>query len=109
MWWAHQVWALARQLGVPDDIVEKPASADLVRGIDDEDELGFSYSLADPILHWFLRGYRPEDLKRFGFEVGAVDAVWRRFNGTHWKRELPTVAVLSDTAIGEFFLRPVDY
>jgi NAD+ synthase (glutamine-hydrolysing) len=104
-----QVWALARHLGVPKKIVDKPASADLVRGIDDEDELGFSYSLADPILHWFLRGYRPEDLKRFGFEEGAVDAVWRRFNGTHWKRELPTVAILSDTAIGEFFLRPVDY
>ena len=35
-----QVWALARHLGVPDVIVEKPASADLVRGIHDEDELG---------------------------------------------------------------------
>ena len=104
-----QVWALARHLGVPKDIVDKPASADLVRGIDDEDELGFSYSMADPILHWFLRGYLPEDLERFGFDGGAVEAVWRRFNGTHWKRELPTVAVLSDTAIGEFFLRPVDY
>jgi NAD+ synthetase len=104
-----QVWALARHLGVPRDIVEKPASADLVRGINDEDELGFSYSLADPILYWFLRGYRPEDLKRFDFQADAVDAVWRRFNGTHWKRELPTVAILSDTAIGEFFLRPVDY
>jgi NAD+ synthetase len=104
-----QVWALARHLGVPRDIVEKPASADLVRGINDEDELGFSYSLADPILYWLLRGYRPEDLKRFDFEADPVDAVWRRFNGTHWKRELPTVAILSDTAIGEFFLRPVDY
>lgn len=104
-----QVWALARHLGVPEVIVEKPASADLVRGVHDEDELGFSYHKADPILYWFLKGYRPEELVERGFEEMAVWAVWRRLNGTHWKRELPTVAVLSDTAIGEFYLRPVDY
>ncbi len=104
-----QVWALARHLGVPDPIVDKPASADLVRGIHDEDELGFSYHKADPILYWLLRGFSPEQLLRRGFEEGAVRAVWRRLNGTHWKRELPTVAVLSATAIGEFYLRPVDF
>lgn len=104
-----QVWALARHLGVPDRIVEKPASADLVRGIHDEDELGFSYHKADPILHWLLHGYRTSELKRLGFDSASVDAVWRRLSGTHWKRELPTVAVLSSSAIGEFYLRPVDY
>ena len=104
-----QVWDLARHLGVPKAIVEKPASADLIRGIHDEDELGVSYQEADPILHWLLSGYRPGDLIELGFEKKAVEAVWGRFNGTHWKRELPTVAVLSGTAIGEFFLRPVDY
>jgi len=104
-----QVWALARHLGVPEPIVDKPASADLVRGIHDEDELGFSYALADPILYWFLRGFRPDELVRYGFDDEAVGLVWRRLNSTHWKRELPTVAVLSDTAIGEFYLRPVDY
>ena len=104
-----QVWDLARHLGVPDVIVDKPASADLVRGIHDEDELGVSYREADPILHWLLSGYRPDELVALGFGEDAVNAVWSRFNGTHWKRELPTVAVLSGTAIGEFFLRPVDY
>jgi NAD+ synthase len=104
-----QVWELARHLGVPEVIVEKPASADLVKGIHDEDELGVSYREADPILHWLLSGYRPNELISLGFGGAAVNAVWSRFNGTHWKRELPTVAVLSGTAIGEFFLRPVDY
>ncbi len=104
-----QVWALARHLGVPDPIVRKPASADLVRGVHDEDELGFSYHIADPILYWLLKGCRPSELVAHGFEEGAVQAVWRRLSGTHWKRELPTVAVLSATAIGEFYLRPVDY
>jgi NAD+ synthetase len=104
-----QVWALARHLGVPDAIVDKPATADLVRGVTDEDELGVSYHDADPILHWLLRGYRPGELVRMGFSAGAVEVVTRRLQSTHWKRELPTVAVLSSSAIGEFYLRPVDY
>jgi NAD+ synthetase len=104
-----QVWALARHLGVPSEIVEKPASADLVQGIHDEDELGIGYHRADVVLHWLLRGYSPEDLVAYGFDAQEVQTVWGRLSATHWKRELPTVAVLSSSAIGEFYLRPVDY
>jgi len=104
-----QVWDLARHLGVPDVIIGKPASADLVRGVHDEDELGISYHRADPILHWLLSGYTADELKSNGFPESEVDCVWRRLSATHWKRELPTVAMLSSTAIGEFYLRPVDY
>ena len=104
-----QVWALARHLGVPDVIIDKPATADLVQGVNDEDELGISYHAADPILHALLSGHRREDLPEMGFDPQAVDTVWRRLQSTHWKRELPTVAVLSSSAIGAFYLRPVDY
>ena len=104
-----QVWALARHLGVPDVIIEKPATADLVKGVTDEDEIGVSYHDADPILHAMVRGYSSKELIRVGFNPEAVEVVWRRLQSTHWKRELPTVAVLSSTAIGEFYLRPVDY
>ena len=104
-----QVWAFARHLGVPNVIVEKPATADLVQGVTDEDEIGVSYQEADPILHWLLQEYRPEELVQMGFSEEAVDLVQRRLQSTHWKRELPTVAVLSSTAIGEFYLRPVDF
>ena len=104
-----QVWDLARHLGVPASIVDKPASADLVRGVHDEDELGISYHRADPILHHFLRGHDPGSLARLGFDETEVGIVWRRLSSTHWKRRLPTVALLSDTAIGESYLRPVDY
>ena len=104
-----QVWQLARHLGVPDVIIDKPASADLIRGVHDEDELGVSYHEADPILHWLLRGLGPSDLIEGGFPRAQVETVWKRLSSTHWKRELPTVAMLSDTAIGEAYLRPVDY
>jgi NAD+ synthetase len=104
-----QVWALARHLGVPTEIVDKPASADLVRGVHDEHELGITYPAADPILYWLVRGYTASDLVRSGFDPGQVDLVDRRLSSTHWKRERPTVAVLSSSAIGAFYLRPVDF
>ena len=104
-----QLWALARHLGVPAPIVEKPPTADLVKGVTDESEMGIGYGRADPILYWLLQGFQANDLVSMGCDPAEVALVWRRLSSTHWKRELPTVAILSSSAIGEFYLRPVDY
>ncbi len=104
-----QVWALARHLGVPGDIVDKPATADLIRGQTDEGDLGISYPKADRILYWLLRGFPAEAIVRLGYTADEVALVEQRLSATHWKRRLPTVAMLSPTAIGEYYLRPVDY
>jgi NAD+ synthetase len=104
-----QVWALARHVGVPEVIVAKPASADLIRGQTDEGDFGISYRKADGILYWLLLGYRPAEVAGFGYTAAEVELVRERLESTHWKRRLPTVAMLSQTAIGEFYLRPVDY
>jgi NAD+ synthase (glutamine-hydrolysing) len=103
------VWALARHVGVPEVIVSKPASADLIKGQTDEGDFGISYPKADGILHWLLLGYRPADIAGVGYTAEEVELVRSRLESTHWKRRLPTVAMLSQTAIGEFYLRPVDY
>lgn len=104
-----QVWELARYLGVPDVIINKPASADLIQGQTDEGDFGISYAKADDILNWLLTGYKPEDIIAHGFAESDVNIVRKRLGSTHWKRKLPTVAMLSPTAIGESYLRPVDY
>jgi NAD+ synthase (glutamine-hydrolysing) len=104
-----QVWALARHLGVPDVIVSKPASADLITGQTDEGDFGISYPRADAILHWILLGYRSPEIAALGFTEDEIALVRKRLDSTHWKRRLPTVAMLSATAIGEYYLRPVDY
>ncbi|MDP2470754.1 MAG: NAD+ synthase [Candidatus Palauibacterales bacterium] len=104
-----QVWSLARHLGLPPEVVDKPATADLIHGQTDESDLGVSYTEADLMLHHLLNGRSPEWLKEAGFEPAKVEIVFRRLEGTHWKRNLPTVAMLSGTAIGEWYLRPVDY
>jgi NAD+ synthase (glutamine-hydrolysing) len=104
-----QVWALARHLGLPDVIVSKPASADLIKGQTDEGDFGISYPRADAILHWILLGYKAPEIAALGFEEAEIELVRTRLDSTHWKRRLPTVAMLSGTAIGEYYLRPVDY
>ena len=104
-----QVWALARHLGVPEAIVTKAPSADLVQGQTDEGDFGISYAKADTLLHWMLHGYDDAALAARGFPADEIALVRRRLDGTHWKRKLPTVAMISGTAIGESYLRPVDY
>lgn len=104
-----QVRELARHLGVPAQIIEKPPTADLVHGQTDEGDLGVTYESADVILHWLLHGYSNAQLVERGFPESDVATVKRRLEGTHWKRRTPTVAMLSGTAIGDSYLRPVDY
>ncbi len=104
-----QVWQLARHLGIPDEVIAKPASADLLSGQTDEADLGIGYDRADRILHGLLTGLEPDEIAAQGFTPAEVKLVRDRLEGTHWKRKLPTVAMLSSSAIGENYLRPVDY
>ncbi len=104
-----QVWTLARHLGVPEVIAGKAPSADLVVGQTDEGDFGISYAKADELLNWLLSGYSPDDLVARGYDRAEVALVYRRLSTTHWKRRLPTVAMISSSTIGESYLRPVDY
>ena len=104
-----QVWALARHLGVPDAIVSKPASADLIEGQTDEGDFGISYPGPTRSSTGFCWAIATTDIAALGLQRGGVALVRRRLDSTHWKRRLPTVAMVSETAIGEYYLRPVDY
>ncbi|PYO17208.1 MAG: NAD+ synthase [Gemmatimonadetes bacterium] len=104
-----QVRALARHVGVPEVILAKPPTPDLVPGQTTEGDYGISYDKVDRILYYLLRGMKAEEIVAHGFTPEEVAKVQGRLESTHWKRRLPTVAVMSQTAIGEFYLRPVDY
>jgi NAD+ synthase len=104
-----QVWQIARELKVPSVIVDKPASADLIRGQTDEADFGFSYKVADIILHYVVLGYSTRMIMDMGLAEKDIEQVIAKVKETHWKRRLPTVAILSSSAIGESYLRPVDY
>ena len=104
-----QVWELARYLGVPPALIEKAPSADLEAGQTDEADLGITYARADAVLAQLLVGYSEAQLVERGFGADEVALIRRRVDATHWKRHLPTTAMLTSTAINEFYLRPVDY
>ncbi len=104
-----QVWALARYLGVPQALVDKAPSADLEADQTDEADLGITYARADALLSELLLGYSDAQLAERGFSADEIALVRRRVDATHWKRHLPTTAMLTNTAINEFYLRPVDY
>jgi NAD+ synthase len=55
-----QVRELARFLGIPQPIIDKPPSAGLWEGQTDETEMGFSYETLD---RYILEGEAPEEMK----------------------------------------------
>lgn len=60
-----EVKELAKILGVPKRIIDKPPSPDLFPGISDELSLGIDYSTLDIILRYFEEGKTPSQLKEF--------------------------------------------
>ena len=100
-----QVRQLAREIGVPPQIIAKPPSADLWAGQTDEDELGFTYTEVDELLYLLVdQRYRPRDLLAAGFSETFVRQVIERVRRNQFKRVLPPIAKLSNRTVGYDFL-----
>ncbi len=100
-----QLRQLAAGLGVPDEIINKPPSADLWAGQTDEDELGFTYEQADQLLYLLVdQRFSPEECVEAGFNEAFVREVVRRIQRNHYKRIMPPIAKLSNRTIGYDFL-----
>jgi NAD+ synthase len=100
-----QVRQLARALGVPGVIIEKPPSADLWLGQTDEGELGFTYAEVDRLLYLLVDlRYTPEECVQAGFAESLVRAVMERVRRNHFKRVMPPIAKLSNRTVGYDFL-----
>lgn len=84
-----QVMELAKFLRVPPGILKQKPSAELYGGQTDEEELGFSYQEADPILYLFCsRELSPEKIiKDSGFKTDLVNKVLKRVEATNYKRK----------------------
>ncbi|WP_034338326.1 NAD+ synthase [Deinococcus misasensis] len=104
-----QVWGLSEHVGVPDAILHKAPTADLEAGQTDEGDLGITYRKADVILEHYLKGYPDAYIESLGFTAAEIQRVKTLVNRTHWKRTTPATAVVSSTAINEFYLRPLDF
>lgn len=100
-----QLRQLARSMGVPAAVIEKPPSADLWKGQTDEGELGFTYEDVDQLLYLLVdQRYSPESCIEAGFPEGFVRDVVERVRRNHFKRVQPPIAKLSNRTIGYDFL-----
>jgi NAD+ synthase len=91
-----QLRAVARELGVPEEIVAKPPSADLWPGQTDEGELGRSYDALDRALFALVdRRWSVDRCVDAGLPRDLVEWVARRVARMEFKRQLPPVAKLS--------------
>ena len=104
-----EVFELARSLGVPDSIVNKPPSADLWEGQSDENELGYTYAQLDAVLKKHIEERSSEkELLEEGFEEPLVKMVIKRIYQNQFKRRMPLIAKLSSRSINHDFNYPRD-
>ncbi len=88
-----EVRALARRVGIPRRIVEKPSTAELWPGQTDREELGATYEIVDTVLHYSVDRSYPVETVASELDV-TVETVWDIVHwhlDSHHKRRLPSV------------------
>lgn len=95
-----QVRQLSRVLGVPEEIINKPPSADLWSGQTDEGELGFSYEDVDQLLYHIVDlGESFDEVVSAGFDPTFVASAAKRIRNNHFKRVPAPIAFISPNAV----------
>ncbi|MCA9937513.1 MAG: NAD+ synthase [Anaerolineales bacterium] len=99
-----QVRQLARALGVPEVIVNKAPTADLIPNQTDEGDLGFTYAEVDKLLYLLVdERYSPEEAVKAGFEADMVRRVLHMVQRAHYKRMMPVLPKISSRTITHDF------
>lgn len=99
-----QVRQLAKDLGVPKEIVDKKPSADLWLGQSDEEELGFTYEEVDRLLYYLVdKRYTDKELIKLGFDKDFIKKVIKKIQASQFKRKLPIIAKISERTIDRDF------
>lgn len=105
-----QVYSLARYLGIPEGILQRPPTADLWAGQTDEQELGFRYAELDAFLHlWVDRRYPRAALEQAGFAPGFIRQVQATVRRNQYKRRPPVIAKLANRTINLDYRYPRDW
>lgn len=96
-----QVRELAREICIPDHIIQKTPTAGLWRGQTDESELGVSYEKLDKILYGIELGLSDPDIHdRTGLPLKTIASIRRRVVRSAHKRKTPAIPKLGIRTIG---------
>ena len=99
-----QVWRLAAELRVPQQIIDKTPSADLWKGQTDEGEFGFTYAKADQILYLMVDERRDDaELRAAGFDDAFIQRVRSLIMKSQFKRRPPVIAKVSHRTVNVDF------
>ncbi|MEF8840052.1 MAG: NAD+ synthase [Haloarculaceae archaeon] len=87
----YQVRQLAAHVGVPEDLVTKPPSAEMWEGQTDEAEMGLTYDTLDAVLMLHVDGpfSRSATVETLGVPESAVDRVVDLYERSEHKRHVP--------------------
>jgi len=99
-----EIFKFAKFLGVNEEIISKPPSADLWEGQSDEAELGYSYAEIDEVLEKFVdeRYTKQELLEKY--DNNLVEMIVKRVYQNQFKRKLPLIAKIKTRTITHDFL-----
>lgn len=104
-----EVFELARYLGVPASIIDKPPSADLWAGQSDEIEIGYPYEDLDRVLKRYVEErHTREEMINDGESSHLVDMVTTRIYKNQFKRKMPVIAKLTSRTVNHDFNYPRD-
>lgn len=87
-----EIYELAHILEIPQNIIEKPPSADLYEGQSDEKELGFSYAVLDRIMLLLEEGASENEILQQNLPKEALKLVQNRIARFDFKRKMPEIA-----------------
>jgi NAD+ synthase len=103
------VFELAHYLGVNDEIISKPPSADLWEGQSDENEIGHLYSDLDRVLKLYVElRWSREELIVHGEKPELVDLIISKIYQNQFKRKMPLIAKLTSRTLNHDFNYPRD-
>lgn len=90
-----QLKAVAKYMGVPSYVIDKPPSAGLWHGQTDEEELGYAYEDIDKLLFFMIdKKLTGKQLEEKGFNGNFVHDIRERIKNNRFKSELPVIAKL---------------
>jgi len=85
-----QLYQLAKHLQIPENIIKKSPSAGLWLNQTDEQELGFSYQQADPVLSLLIDKKLPQsEVVAKGFSKQLVAQIANRLSAIDFKTKVP--------------------
>jgi NAD+ synthase len=105
-----QVWQLAGEYDLPEEVIGKAPSADLWEDQTDEGELGFSYVTADTVIALMVDNRIPaKRIPSYGIDEKVVDRILHLMRVNQFKRMPPLIAKLSHRTVGRDWRYPRDW